>query len=87
VAHFLLMSAVMLVSERPGLDQVGDGAPDEYQRKQGALANLSPDRYPHVVAMAGDLVACVDPDDYFRQGIDMVLLGIEARSAAAVGDR
>jgi TetR/AcrR family transcriptional regulator, tetracycline repressor protein len=82
VAHFLLLSAVMLVSERPGTDPTDQRhSPDELRRKEAMLSSLPPDRFPHLIAGAGDLIRCDDVDDYFSQGLDLIMAGVEARSA------
>jgi TetR/AcrR family tetracycline transcriptional repressor len=83
MAVFLLTTAITLVTNRPG-GTVGEGASDDHLRaKRVALASLPPERYPHVVAMAAQLVDCQDVEGFLERGVDFVVGGIRSGVASA----
>ena len=88
IARQALQTAVMLVQAEPGAEQHA-GAPSQRQlqvdAKQVALAALSPERYPHLAACSTYLLLCDDLSDYYRDGIDLFLAGVRARTTTPVG--
>jgi TetR/AcrR family tetracycline transcriptional repressor len=85
LAHFLLSTAITLVSTRPGGDVSGEDLEDALRAKRVALASLPPGRYPHVAAMADDLVDCVDVDGYFARAVEFLLGGMRLQVLEATG--
>jgi TetR/AcrR family tetracycline transcriptional repressor len=77
IAHWALKSMIILVTDAPGFE--GPASPedraDHERAKRLALASLSPQRYPRVVAAADVLTSCADEDAYFDFGIDMLVSG------------
>ena len=87
LAHFLLMTAVSLVSTQPGLDLDATDKEEVMRTKRAALASLPVERYPHLTATASFLVDCPDDDAYFRRGVDFVVGGLRHQaSSTASGD-
>lgn len=83
MAVLLLSTAVTLVTQRPG-GAVGEQASADHLRaKKVALASLPPDRYPHVVAMAAQLVDCPDVEGFLERGVEFVVSGIRSGVAPA----
>jgi TetR/AcrR family tetracycline transcriptional repressor len=48
------------------------------RRLRRHLESLPPDRYPHIIEAALPLSTCIDPESYYRFGLEMVLAGVEA---------
>jgi TetR/AcrR family tetracycline transcriptional repressor len=81
LARFVLASAVMLVSTQTGSDvAVPEERAEHQRRKRIALASLSPERYPNIVASAADLTDCDSPDAYFTRGSEAIIAGVRAQA-------
>jgi AcrR family transcriptional regulator len=83
IAHRALQSIIILVTDAPGVE-VGASPQDidQHQRtKRVALASLSPERYPRVVAAAAALTTCEDEDAYFNFGLELLLAGVSGLAA------
>ncbi|HXW88779.1 MAG TPA: TetR family transcriptional regulator [Streptosporangiaceae bacterium] len=77
-----LFTGVMLAMSEPGFEP---GRPEaervERMRQfQVRLALLPPDRFPMLVAAAGPMTACDNPDFHYRVGIDLFIAGVRALS-------
>ncbi len=82
-ARMALTSAIMLVSTQPGIESPDNEEREELMRtKLAAIATLAPQRYPFLIAAGPDLVDCDDPENYYAAGIEMILAGVVAASAA-----
>jgi TetR/AcrR family transcriptional regulator, tetracycline repressor protein len=83
IARSALWTGLMLVMGEPGFDPAGTPAERAEQMRQDRirLAMLPPDRFPFVVAAAGPLTACDDPDFHYQFGIDMFIAGVVAMAA------
>ncbi|HEY5304232.1 MAG TPA: TetR family transcriptional regulator [Acidimicrobiales bacterium] len=82
-ARMALTSAIMLVSTQPGIESPDNDDRDELMRaKRAAIATLAPQRYPFLIAAGPDLIDCDDPENYYAAGIEMILAGVVAASAA-----
>ena len=81
LGRFVLASAVMLVSTQPGIEipEATERA-EAQRRKRIALASLSPDRYPHIVASAPHLTDCETPEPYLQRGLDAIIAGVRAQA-------
>jgi TetR/AcrR family tetracycline transcriptional repressor len=77
VAHRALQSMIVLVTDAPGVEPgVAPGDQKSHKRiKRVALASLSPDRYPRLVAAADALTSCADEAAYFDFGIALLVAG------------
>lgn len=84
LAHFLLASAITLVSTLPG--GLAESVDDEKHRaKKAALSALAPDRYPHLSASAAFFADCPDDEGYFRNAVDFLMGGLFSGEAATTG--
>ncbi|MGB6457639.1 MAG: TetR family transcriptional regulator [Streptosporangiaceae bacterium] len=77
-----LFTGVMLAMSEPGFEPgLTEAERVEHQRKaQVRLALLPPDRFPMLVASAGPMTACDNPDFHYQVGIDMFIAGVQALS-------
>jgi AcrR family transcriptional regulator len=77
-----MFTGVMLAMSEPGFEPgMTEAERVEHQRQARVrLSLLPPDRFPHVVAAAGPLTACDDPDFHYRLGIDTFIAGVQAMS-------
>ena len=57
----------------------GRGDADSNQRRQTSLEAMSPDRYPTIVDLAGELVAEAVGEEQFASGLDLILGGLRQR--------
>ncbi len=73
----------MLVSTQPGIEIPEATERAEARRKRIALASLSPDRYPHIVASAAHLTDCETPEPYLQRGLDAIIAGVRAQAPSA----
>ncbi len=83
-----LFTAVMLAMSEPGFEPgLTDDERVEHQRQARVrLALLPPDRFPMLVAAAGPMTACDNPDFHYQVGIDTFIAGVQALSQrVAVG--
>ena len=77
--HVLVRSITGLVALEESIGARGLDA-DLWQREmRGAYGSVSEQRYPHVVALAGEL-AHTDFDDQFEFGIELLLDGLARRA-------
>jgi AcrR family transcriptional regulator len=51
---------------------------EETRRRRIAFETLPRDRYPHIVAAAGPMSSCDDPDGYYQFGLELFLAGVYA---------
>ncbi len=81
-----LFTGVMLAMSEPGfVPGLSEAERTEHARQARVrLALLPPDRFPLVVAAAGPLTACDDPDFHYQLGIDMFIAGVQALSQQTV---
>jgi TetR/AcrR family transcriptional regulator, tetracycline repressor protein len=84
-----LFTAVMLAMSEPGFEPgVTEAERTEHLRQTRVrLALLPPDRFPLVVAAAGPMTACDDPDFHYQVGIDTFIAGVQALSERAAASR
>jgi AcrR family transcriptional regulator len=77
-----LFTGVMLAMSEPGFEPgMTEAERVEHQRQARLrLALLPPDRYPMVVAAAGPMTACDNPDFHYRVGIDVFIAGVRELS-------
>jgi TetR/AcrR family tetracycline transcriptional repressor len=77
-----LFTGVMLAMSEPGFEPgLTEAERIEHQRQaQVRLALLPPDRFPMLVASAGPMTACDNPDFHYQVGIDMFIAGVQALS-------
>jgi TetR/AcrR family tetracycline transcriptional repressor len=84
IARSALWAGLTLVMSEPGFDPAG--TPEErtevMRQSRIRLAMLPPDRFPCVVAAAGPLTACDDPDFHYQFGIDMFIAGVVTVAAS-----
>jgi TetR/AcrR family transcriptional regulator, tetracycline repressor protein len=82
-----LYIALMLVMSEPGYEPgLSEQERAEVQRrKMIELASLPPDRYPRLVAAAGPMTACDDPEFHYRFGVDLFIAGMEAIARQQAG--
>lgn len=80
IARTALWTGLTLVMSEPGYYPAL--APDERAEHQRQslirLAMLPPDRFPCLVASAGPMTGCEDPEFHYRFGIDLFIGGVEA---------
>lgn len=73
----------MLVMSEPGIESLDDAERAESQRKkQVILATQSPAKYPPLVECAMPMIACDDPEEHYRFGVDLFIGGLAAAAAA-----
>ncbi|MEV0385971.1 TetR family transcriptional regulator [Nonomuraea sp. NPDC050643] len=80
ITKYILQSAIA-IADAPVHHQSGrsdEEAEQIVRTKKAGLQSLPTDRYPHLVEMAGPLVAGMDSALYDTFGVDLVLSGIEA---------
>ena len=77
-----LFTGVMLAMSEPGFEPGKTEAErtEHLRQTRVRLALLPPDRFPLVVAGAGPMTACDDPDFHYQLGIDMFIAGVRALS-------
>ena len=87
IARGALYIALMLVMSEPGYEPgLSEEERAEVQRrKMVELATLPPDRYPRLVAAAGPMTACDDPEFHYRFGVDLFIAGVEAMARQQAG--
>jgi AcrR family transcriptional regulator len=87
IARSGLYIGLMLVMSEPGYEPgVSEEERAEVQRrKMVELASLPPDRYPRLVAAAGPMTACDDPEFHYRFGVDLFIAGVEAMARQQAG--
>jgi AcrR family transcriptional regulator len=75
VGRQTLCSLVALVAAEPRLDPRTDedGREDAIAARRAALATLPASRYPNVVAAAGTLSYCENPERYYQIGLDLAV--------------
>ena len=80
IGAYLLRAIVVLVTALPDAAPSGPGnaEAERMQHKAAQLFELPPDRYPVVSRLAKVLAECDDPDAFLNNGIDVLMLGIEA---------
>jgi AcrR family transcriptional regulator len=85
LARFALCAAIMLVGNRPGADAPeGVDLEDHMRRKRADFAALPPQRYPHIAEALDFLMVSDSSDLYFCGGVDLIIDGMKAQSAAAL---
>lgn len=70
---------VNLVATEPGMDEMrldAEEREDTLRVKRARLAALSPRRYPHIVAAADALTWALDRDNYYDNGIELIVAGL-----------
>jgi len=87
IARSALYTGLMLVMSEPGYEPgLSEEERAEVQRrKMVELASLPPDRYPRLVAAAGPMTACDDPEFHYRFGVDLFIAGVEAMARQQAG--
>lgn len=76
--HVLLTTLAMVVERNELADQQALATRGALLlEKHAALAALSPDTYPNLVAAIDDLTSCNDEDSFYAYRIDLLLAGIE----------
>ena len=87
IARQALQTAVILVSGQPGMEL--DTPEPEREAltaaKHAALAQLSVDEFPNLVACAGALTDCDDEEQYYGTGVELYLAGVKELNARKVG--
>ncbi len=80
-----LFTAVMLAMSEPGFEPGRTEAERSERLRQTRvrLSLLPPDRFPLVVAAAGPMTACDNPDFHYQLGVDMFIAGVRALSQRA----
>jgi TetR/AcrR family transcriptional regulator, tetracycline repressor protein len=73
-----LPSAIISLTAEPGPSRVlDDTARDAAIRvRRATLSALDPERVPHVVASAAALAEYCDQEDYYDQGIELLVQGV-----------
>ncbi|WP_113700733.1 TetR/AcrR family transcriptional regulator [Nonomuraea lactucae] len=83
ISRYLLQSAISIADAPVHLRS--RHTPEEMEEivrlKRVALQSLPADRYPHLVEMAGPIVAGMDAGFYDTFGVDLILSGIETLAA------
>jgi len=81
-----LFTGVMLAMSEPGFEpgMTETERAEHLRQTRVRLSLLPPDRFPLVVAAAGPITACDDPDFHYQLGIDMFIAGVQALSQRAV---
>jgi AcrR family transcriptional regulator len=88
LARYVLCAVVMLVTATPELAHPDASERAEHMRHHRiALASLSPERYPHVVAAADYLTDCDLPDSYFARGLEAIIGGVRAQAPVSRAER
>jgi TetR/AcrR family transcriptional regulator, tetracycline repressor protein len=84
-----LFTAVMLAMSEPGFEPgMTEAERVEHQRQaQVRLALLPPDRFPMLVAAAGPMTACDNPDFHYQVGVDVFIAGVQALSRRVVAGK
>ncbi len=84
-----LFTGVMLVMSEPGFEPgMTEAERAEHARQSRVrLALLPPDRFPMLVAAAGPMTACDNPDFHYRVGIDLFVDGVRALSRRLAASR
>lgn len=72
--HHALGAATWEVQLNAGRDDV-----DSNQRRRASLETMSPERYPTIVDLAGELVADAVGEEQFTSGLDLILDGLRQR--------
>jgi TetR/AcrR family transcriptional regulator, tetracycline repressor protein len=80
IARSAMWTGLMLVMSEPGYDPgITPEERTEHQRQTLIrLAMLPPNRFPCLVAAAGPMTACDDPEFHYRFGIDLFIAGVVA---------
>jgi TetR/AcrR family transcriptional regulator, tetracycline repressor protein len=80
IAPGALWTGLMLVMSEPGYHPgIAPEERTEHQRQTSIrLAMLPPNRFPCLVAAAGPITACDDPEFHYRFGIDLFIAGVVA---------
>ena len=84
LARQALLTAMILVTGRPGAE-VDTPEPEraaKVQAKRAAVATLSTDQFPNLIACADALTDCDDVDQYYGSGIDLYVAGVKELHAA-----
>jgi TetR/AcrR family tetracycline transcriptional repressor len=83
VGSFLLSGVITLVTAQPGpkWSLTGEDREEAIRHKRAGLEALSPTRYPNVVAAAPFLVMCMDQDEYFTTGVELLIQGVRGHCA------
>jgi TetR/AcrR family tetracycline transcriptional repressor len=84
IASAAMWTGLTLVMSEPGYDPAL--APDERAEHQRQslirLTMLPPGRFPCLVAAAGPMTACEDPEFHYRFGVDLFIAGVVAMADA-----
>jgi AcrR family transcriptional regulator len=83
IGAYLLRALVGLVTALPGADASSVAETEEMRRKGARLAALPSDRYPVVTRLAGELTHCEEPDDFLRDGVNLLMFGVRSLSQRA----
>lgn len=80
LARAALQTALVLVADRPGAETA---VPEEDRDavmavKRAALNNLPIDRFPNLVECAESLTNCPDESEYYAEGIELYLAGVQS---------
>ncbi|WP_335974518.1 TetR/AcrR family transcriptional regulator [Streptomyces sp. CA2R106] len=83
-ACHVLAALITLVVGEPGKTS-GDAEDQEaaVRADRARLSSLSPRRYPHIVAAAEPLSACVSAESYYRRGVELIVTGLRGLTGAA----
>jgi TetR/AcrR family tetracycline transcriptional repressor len=84
IARSALWTGLTLVMSEPGYDPALNPAARTEQQRQSLikLSMLPPDRFPCLVAAAGPMTACDNPEFHYRFGIDLFIAGVVAVAAS-----
>ena len=82
IARTALYTGLMLVMSEPGYEPGlnEEQRADLQRRRMVELASLPPDRYPRLVAAAGPMTACDDPEFHYELGVSVFIAGVQAIS-------
>jgi AcrR family transcriptional regulator len=80
IARSALWTGLMLVMSEPGYDPACAPAERVERQRQTMiqLAMLPPDKFPRLVAAAGPMTSCDDPEFHYTFGIDVFISGVVA---------
>jgi AcrR family transcriptional regulator len=80
IARSALWTGLTLVMGEAGYDPALSAAERVEQQRQRMiqLAMLPPDKFPRLVAAAGPMTSCDDPEFHYEFGIDLFISGVEA---------